>query len=198
MITLIATNLIPLAGVLFFNWNLFAIVLIYWVETVIIIFYSFLRNLRVNPFFVFLIPFLVFFWYCFLGIEVSILCGLLGPQGTKIFTAQNMLYPSNFSQFFSKGMLWNCWAIFFQYGFDFFYNFLFKKQYLSTSKKELAEIYTSRLFILHFTLLFGGWLIILLKLHLYGFIMFIVLKTVMDLHFYNRNQPRPGPVVATI
>ena len=41
--TLLLMNLFPLAGVLFFNWSFFAIIYIYWWETVILSFFNVLK-----------------------------------------------------------------------------------------------------------------------------------------------------------
>src|SRR3989338_5535015 len=42
-ISLIIANLIPLMGVLFFNWSLFSILILYWVESAVIGFYTILK-----------------------------------------------------------------------------------------------------------------------------------------------------------
>ncbi|MHC5091316.1 MAG: DUF6498-containing protein [Planctomycetota bacterium] len=45
LLALLAANTIPLFGVLFFNWDSFSIVILYWAETFIIGFYNVLRML---------------------------------------------------------------------------------------------------------------------------------------------------------
>jgi hypothetical protein len=43
VIMMIIANLVPLAGILFLGWNAFAIVSLYWIETIIIGFFAILR-----------------------------------------------------------------------------------------------------------------------------------------------------------
>ncbi|MBZ0138713.1 MAG: DUF6498-containing protein [Pseudorhodoplanes sp.] len=46
---LLATNLIPLAGVLFWGWDIFLLLILYWFETAIIGFWMAVRSLREPP-----------------------------------------------------------------------------------------------------------------------------------------------------
>src|SRR5690349_14467835 len=46
---LIAANLVPLAGVLFFGWSVFATLLLFWVENVIVGGFNVLRMLWAQP-----------------------------------------------------------------------------------------------------------------------------------------------------
>ena len=43
LIALLATNALPLVGVLFFEWNAFLLVLLYWAENVVVGFYNVLK-----------------------------------------------------------------------------------------------------------------------------------------------------------
>src|SRR5438552_16780075 len=69
-LVLVAANLVPLAGVLFFGWSVFATLLLFWVEDVIVGVFNILRMLTAapdNPLAwvskVFMIPFFTFH-YC--------------------------------------------------------------------------------------------------------------------------------------
>lgn len=48
IIALIIANLVPLFGVLFFDWTLFSIILIYWMENVVIGFYNILKMAKAS------------------------------------------------------------------------------------------------------------------------------------------------------
>src|SRR5207245_10592179 len=48
-LVLVAANLVPLAGVLFFGWSVFATLLLFWVENVIVGGFNILRMLWAQP-----------------------------------------------------------------------------------------------------------------------------------------------------
>src|SRR5205823_14331145 len=48
-VVLVAANLVPLAGVLFFGWSVFATLLLFWVENVIVGGFNVLRILWAQP-----------------------------------------------------------------------------------------------------------------------------------------------------
>src|SRR5437899_11071768 len=48
-LVLVAANLVPLAGVLFFGWSVFSTLLLFWVENVIVGAFNVLRMLVAQP-----------------------------------------------------------------------------------------------------------------------------------------------------
>src|SRR5690348_18190227 len=72
---LIAANLVPLAGVLFFGWSVFSTLLLFWVENVIVGAFNVLRMLVAQPQIgamwaakLFMIPFFTFHYGMFVKI----------------------------------------------------------------------------------------------------------------------------------
>ena len=49
LVALVAANMVPLWGVLFFNWDAFYIVLLYWAENLVIGFYNILKMVLAQP-----------------------------------------------------------------------------------------------------------------------------------------------------
>ncbi|HYL56317.1 MAG TPA: DUF6498-containing protein [Gemmatimonadales bacterium] len=90
-VVLIAANLVPLAGVLFFGWSVYATLLLFWVENVIVGAFNILRMLAATPdnplawvTKVFMIPFFTFHYGMFVmvhGIFVLQLFGGLHIRG---------------------------------------------------------------------------------------------------------------------
>jgi hypothetical protein len=161
----IATNLIPIFGILFFGWNVFALMLIYWCENLIIGFFNALkmalsgsfdlnavkipvsgpdlakfRNSSPDALKYFLIPFFLFHYgfFCFVhGVFIFILFGVLGKN-----------VPSAMAHFSSFG---DIPLIIFRYIIThglaagilglFFYNAVsFSKEYIQTGEYRRANI----------------------------------------------------------
>ncbi len=49
LIGLVLANLLPFAGVIFFGWDLFAVVLFYWAENLVVGFYTLVKLLHHSP-----------------------------------------------------------------------------------------------------------------------------------------------------
>ncbi len=186
---LIAVNLIPLFGVLFFGWSLFSIMFLYWLENGIIGFFnifkialsrapssggsSFTINGRpISPSnkeirIIFFIFHYGLFWtvhgvfvFLFFGMSSSSdLFGGVGLRGVAIAAA----------------------ALFLSHGVSFFVNFLGKEEYLTVSPdQQMTEPY-SRVVVLHVTILAGGFFADSLGAPRVALVLLILLKTVIDL-----------------
>jgi hypothetical protein len=81
---LIAVNLIPFAGVLFWNWDLFSLMVLYWMETAMIGFYQLIKILVNMPLFaIFLIPFFTFHFGMFMKVHFMFISALFGPPWAR-------------------------------------------------------------------------------------------------------------------
>src|SRR5437870_10558218 len=75
-VVLVAANLVPLAGVLFFGWTVFATLLLFWLENVVVGGFNIARMLSAQPQSpamwaakLFLIPFFVFHYGMFVTVH---------------------------------------------------------------------------------------------------------------------------------
>jgi hypothetical protein len=185
-LTLIGANLLPLAGVLLLGWNLGEVMTLFWAENAVIGFYNLLKLgivarwgiLFVGPFFVghyggFMAGHFLFIYYLFVrgiatpGAEpgaLAALAGLFGP-----------LWPALLALLVSHGV-------------SFYTNFLGRKEYVGRKVAEqMGEPY-KRIIVLHLTIIFGGWIILLLKSPLGALVLLIVLKTVVDLRAHRKEH----------
>ena len=48
VIILLLVNIIPMAGVIYFSWDVFAIMILYWLESVIVGFLNVVRMIKIN------------------------------------------------------------------------------------------------------------------------------------------------------
>jgi hypothetical protein len=191
---LIAVNTIPLFGVLFFGWSLFAIMFLYWIENGIIGFFNVFKialarapgpsrftvggrpispsnkELRI----VFFIVHYGVFWtvhgvfvFAFFGMSSGLFSGV-GLRGVAIAAA----------------------ALFLSHGVSFLVNFLGKEEYLTVSPdQQMTEPY-SRVVALHVTILAGGFLAGSLGAPLAALVLLVLLKTAIDLFAHLREHRR--------
>src|SRR5688572_28095383 len=82
---LVAANLVPLAGVLFLDWSVFATLLVFWVENVIVGAFNVLRMLVAQPQIgamwaakLFMIPFFTFHYGMFVTVHGVFVLALFG------------------------------------------------------------------------------------------------------------------------
>ncbi|MCA1716022.1 MAG: DUF6498-containing protein [Actinobacteria bacterium] len=202
---LVAVNLIPLFGVLFFGWSLFSIMFLYWIENGIIGFSNIFKialarapssggsgftiNGRpVSPSnkeirIIFFIFHYGLFWTVH-GIFVFVFFGM--TSSSELFGGVGL-----------RGVAIAAAALFLSHGLSFFVNFLGKEEYLTVSPdQQMMEPY-SRVVVLHVTILAGGFFADSLGAPLAALVLLILLKTVIDLLAHLREhrkaQMRSGP-----
>lgn len=190
-LSIVAGNMLPLAGVLWFNWSIFELVLTYWAETVIIFFYTHLKILRVKgPAHLLAIPFSAFFWYGFISIHLFLICGLFGPKGLEFahHSIFGTFWPSNLLDYISAEMATAVFLLFLTHGVDFVVNFIIRKQYRDDTPEDLQKHFVYRIMIMQFTLIIGGWVILLTKTPVWGLAALVIIKIIADLHSYSKRQ----------
>ena len=116
---LIAANLIPLLGVLFWNWDIFSLMVLYWMETAMIGFYQLIKILITQTLFaVFLIPFFIFHFGMFMKIHFMFIAALFGPPWAK---ALQDSVPAILNRLLFEEHFWfPALALFISHGVSFF------------------------------------------------------------------------------
>lgn len=183
-LSLILVNLIPLFGVLFWSWDSFAIIFLYWSETVVVGFFNVLKIKEISkkplsPFLVFFIVQYILFLFVYLFLIMHFFRASLNPV-TEYLEAFRVSIEYLFSLFISFLL------IFISHGLSFQHNFISKKEFLYTSElKQLLAPY-KRLLIMHIIVVFGAF-----GTNFYGqdqtlsvAIYLIVIKTSLDLIFH--------------
>jgi hypothetical protein len=138
LLALIAANLAPLFGVLFFGWDAAAIVLLYWIENLIIGAYNILRMILVNAVHGFFL--LTFFK---LGGDLDTLAPQSPWLGPLVFV---QLLVSVIAQLWESrpvGMEWPVLCLVVSHGISFIRNYLIGGEYLRlTIGKLMSRPYT--------------------------------------------------------
>jgi len=175
---LIAANLVPIFGVLFFEWDLGATMILYWAETAIILVYSIVKNVVANgvagailSIFVtahasaFMVMHFLFIWVIFVE-PTSSDSALANPSSAIVFAYLAALWPALLALFISHG-------------------YSLKTNFLDThdsqdDKEQQSEPFYSRIFMMHLTLIIGGGLSFILGQGYLALCLLILMKIVVD------------------
>jgi hypothetical protein len=184
-VALVAANMIPLVGVLLFGWDLGAIMVLFWAESGVIAFYTILKMAIVGKLLAFLaVPFFIghfgaFMAMHFLFIYAFFLHGLGGgPEPAFGEVLRGVFVP-----------LWAPMAaLFISHGISFFTNFIGRREYASASLGKLMNAPYSRIVMMQVTLIFGGWIIMLLKSPIGALVLLVAMKTTAD--FWSHRKER--------
>ena len=193
VIALICVNLFPVFGVLYWGWDVFPIMLLFWSENVIIGFYNVLRMMacefkEASAWIakLFMIPFFIVHYGGFTaahGIFVFALFGgglLQGSFGPRPDVLWQVVQEYN--------LIFAVAALFLSHGYSFVRNYLGRGEYRRYTLTRLVGLPYGRVVLLHITLILGGFLIAFLQSPTAGLLLFILLKIVMDLRAHLREH----------
>ena len=190
-LVILASNFLPVYGVSFLGWDILPLFLLYWVENLIIGFFTlglilyagsrqgragFLSAFSLGAFFTF-----HYGMFCMVhGVFIFELFGGAADAHIKGFFP----FPSLFRELHIPGFTWAVAGIF---AAEFFQTVTghVKKGQISSPKSIMVSPY-GRIVILHITILFGGLLAQSLGSPLWALLMLIILKTGYDFITYKR------------
>jgi hypothetical protein len=209
---LVAVNAIPLVGVLFFGWNLFSIMLLYWFESGVIGFFNVFKisradkpaaprgrrtvngrpatNLSGAAFYV---PFFAMhygiFWVVH-GVFVVVFFGLFGGHPLGSIGPEDV--ASGFRGFEPGGVAIAAASLFVSHGVSYYVNFLGNEEYRNvTPDQQMFKPY-GRVIALHLTIIGGGFVAGFFGTPVASLVLLVVLKTAMDLFEHLREHRRAG------
>ena len=213
VVVLIGANIVPVLGVLFLDWRVFPILLLYSLENIVIGFYNVLRmlvvpcnlkELRAHSEGIHnkrgLILFFCLHYGMFTGIHLLLVIvffglGFLdeqlagppggGPSGPR---------PLETVQLSWIGVAVACLLV--SHGVSYVQNFIRKREYKRVDAKKLFFQPYARVIVLHLTIILGVFAVMVLGTSLVALILFVVLKIVADVigHLRERKKFRkPAP-----
>lgn len=180
---LIIANTMPLIAVLFFDWNLFQILFLYWLESGVIGFYNILKLIKVSDIDaprLFIVPFFIIHYGGFMSGHLWFLLIFFAPDLTysSFFPPLEILLPLIYTIKFSAI------ALVVSHGISFFFNFIRNREYERTNiVKQMMEPYR-RILVMHLTIILGALVILLFKEAVFFLVLLIVIKTITDLKFH--------------
>jgi hypothetical protein len=183
---LIVANVVPLLGVLAHHWTVFAVVLLYWCENVVVGVFNVLRMLFARPQDplaqagkIFLIPFFCVHYGGFAfghGVFVFALFGGDFKQGGLGFSPHIVLTAVR-----QSGLGWAVAALVASHGFSFLHNYLAGGEYRRVGLRQLMTQPYARVMVLHAAIIGGAFLVQTLGSAIPALALLIALKTAIDL-----------------
>jgi uncharacterized membrane protein len=195
VILLIAANLVPLYGVLFLRWEIFPILLIFWMENVLVGVFNVFKMLLSSPSKpinwvakVFMIPFFCFHYGMFTFVHGVFVFGFFGGYFTtgSSFPNENSLFQAISD--FQLG--WAFLALFLSHACSFVINYVSKGEYKQASIHDLMMQPYNRVVVLHITILIGGFLVMLLGSPVFALLILVLLKCFIDIQSHVREHKR--------
>lgn len=200
---LVAVNLVPLLGVLFWGWDVATILIAYWLENGVIGLLNIPKILLAARGTPVIGPVIAGFFAVHYG-------GFWIGHGIFVFVIVGMATRGAFGFLFGFDPIGNvardpqilliAVLLFVSHGISFFFNFLGRREYLNTTPmKQMFQPY-GRLVILHITIIFGAFAVIGLGQPVALVALLVILKTAVDLLFHLREhakmaQPPAHPTI---
>lgn len=191
---MVVVNLIPLVGVIWFGWSVFALLVLFWIENIIIGLFNVPRilmargheNAALQAVGDKVTPLIVWFTALFFLVHYG---GFAFGHGTFVFSmiggyqADGSRYEITdvFEVIGEYELLIAVLGLVISHGFSFGYNYLYKEKY-----KEAVFIFQmfkpyKRVIMLHVTIIFGGALITAMGEPLLGLLVLLMVKIYMDI-----------------
>jgi len=185
VIALVAVNLFPIFGVLYWGWEIFPIMLLYWSENVIVGFYNVLRLATCRPEEkyswlgkIFFIPFFIVHYGGFTAGHGVFVAAIFSQNATGY---SGGFSPLEILRFIVENKLFLAIAaLFVSHGYSFVANYLGKGEYEKADVQTLMMQPYRRVIVLHITIIIGGFLMMALNSPFIGLLFFILFKTFMD------------------
>ena len=210
IIALITVNLLPLIGVLFWEWDVAMIILLYWVENLLIGFYNILKMLFVQvpaPIQhlgkLFIIPFFCIHYGGFCAGHGFFLLFFFGMSENMDAMMQNISWPGPliFLQLLvgvvmalwenhPEGMGWLVTGLFLSHGISFVQHYIVGKEYATITEKELMGQPYARIVVMHIAIIFGGGALMALGSPVPLLCILILLKIGMDITLHIRQHTK--------
>lgn len=194
---LVAANLLPLAGVLLWDWDVFFLLLLFWCENVIIGLFGIARLVvaadrdtvatgLVNP---------LFFMVHYGGFMFGHFMVLFGMYSGHIEELGANATPADYYTLVVDNLNWVAIAaLFISHGWSFVENFMGRNEYERLSPMQAMGLPYKRMMITHVALIFGGFFLIEQGQPLAGLVLLIIMKIALDVTFHKKEHQKLGQV----
>jgi hypothetical protein len=184
VLVMILANLIPLAGVVVLGWQVFPLMLLFWIENVIVGIINVIKMLMAEPgnrkawaSKVAMVPFFCFHYGMFTLVHGIFVFALFGGLLTDDPASGIEATPGLIDNF---GLIWAVGGIALSHIISFFVNYVGHREYMTSTVQGLMMQPYGRVIILHMTILGGGFLMMLLGSPVWGLVLLISIKIVID------------------
>jgi hypothetical protein len=196
LLALAVANALPLVGVLFLGWTVFPLVLLYWLENLVVGGYTVAKLLLAQPrqpiYWLgkaFMVPFFLVHFGGFTYIHGVLVVAFFGPKGTQPFDLLSAV-PAAVR---ANQLGWSLLGLVVSHGLSFYWNYVKSGEYQRASLNVLMAQPYGRVMVLHMTVLFGGWVVMLLGSPLFALVVLIALKTAADWRGHQAERRKFAP-----
>jgi hypothetical protein len=183
VIFLLLANMVPLYGIFFLHWDIFPLLVLFWMENVIVGVFNVFKMLIASPSRAAswpakaaAIPFFCVHYGLFTFVHGIFVFALFGGVFEEDFTG----IVSLTQVIWNYQMGWAALALFVSHLVSFAVNYVGKGEYKQTSLNELMGAPYARVVVLHITIVLGGFLIGFLGSPAVALLLLMVLKTFID------------------
>jgi hypothetical protein len=196
-LALILANLLPLWAVLVWGWPVLPVLALFWIENVIVGLSNALRMVLADPGDValwlaklFMVPFFCVHYGFFTVIHGKLVFGIFG--GRAYDRLDHGFLPIHAAQaVIEKYDLWlPILALAASHLISLCWDYLLRGGYRRAALTELMGRPYSRIFVLHLTIIFGGWAVMLLGQPIWALAFLIVLKIAFDLKLHLKHAAK--------
>ena len=185
-VVLVLANLVPLAGVVFWRWDAFALIALFWMENVVVGVFFILRMLFADPRDgalwlgkVFMVPFFCFHYGMFTAIHGVFVFSMLGGRRYDV-PGLSVLEPA--ARAAADYGLWLPLAVLFaSHFFSFCWNYLYCGEFRRVALGELMSRPYGRVVVLHVAIILGGFGAMALGSPVWALLVLVALKIGLDL-----------------
>jgi len=208
LIALVSANLIPFWGVLFWGWDAFHVVLLYWSENIAVGFYNILKMAFAKVSRpvehlgkLFMIPFFTVHYGGFCAVHGFFVLMLVSKGESEflhgnswpcffVFLQMLLNVIGHAYSIMPEAMRYAMGALFVSHGISFVYNYLMKGEYARIKPDRLMGSPYARIVIMHMAVLFGAFLTMAVGSPVGILIILVGLKTSLDVIFHLRQHKK--------
>lgn len=188
-LALIVGNLVPIIGVVFFQWQLFPLILLYWLENVVIGVFNALKMLSCAGSESFLQR---IFMTLFFSVHYGMFCFGHGTFVVDLFGGDLKSIPAALQIIAHNGLQYALIALIVSHGFSFLKNFLIEGEFKKLSVSNVMFSPYKRIIVLHVFIIFGGIALQTFGVTQMGLLMLAVVKIVADVIAHKIEHNKSG------
>ncbi len=178
---LVLVNLVPIAGVLFWDWSVYAIALLFWAENVIVGAFNVARfwvlwRFRNDSQMVIAIPFFCLHFGIFTAVHLGLVIGLLAPEGGPVLPLDLIAIPFL--------------ALLISHGVSFYTHFIGQGDYKQAEPRELMVQPYMRLLAMQAFVIVGGMTVAWIGSPMAALMVLVLAKMAIDVVSHRREHQR--------
>jgi hypothetical protein len=202
VIALVLANLVPVFGVLALHWEVFPLMFLFWSENVIVGAFNVLKMLTNQPSApvmwigkLFIIPFFCFHYGMFTFVHGMLVIAFFnrGVNGVHGLAGVSMFW----NVMRENQLGWAILGLTVSHGVSFVTNYIRGGEYQRVGLQQLMQQPYGRIMVMHFAILFGGFLVMALHSPTPALLLLVALKIAFDLGSHVGERKKFAPVAST-